>query len=125
MALSNRIVTTGLTFDDLLLLPGRSEVLPTSVDLSTRFSRSVELKIPIASAAMDTVTEARLAIALARQGGIGVIHRIFSNEEQARQVELVKRSANGVILDPVTLSADADVARARELMETHSISGIP
>src|SRR5262245_7638406 len=125
MALSNRIVTTGLTFDDLLLLPGRSEVLPTAVDLSTRFSRRVELEIPITSSAMDTVTEANLAIALARQGGIGVIHRNLTPDEQARQVDQVKRSANGVILDPITLPPDADVARARELMETHSISGIP
>jgi IMP dehydrogenase len=125
MALSDRIVATGLTFDDLLLLPGRSEVLPASVDLTTRFSRRVELEIPISSAAMDTVTEANLAIALARQGGIGVVHRNLSIEEQARQVDQVKRSANGVILDPITLPPDADVARARELMETHSISGIP
>jgi IMP dehydrogenase len=125
MALSNKIVTTGLTFDDLLLLPGRSEVLPTSVDLSTRFSRRVELKVPISSAAMDTVTEANLAIALARQGGIGVIHRNLTPDEQALQVDRVKRSANGVILDPVTLPPDADVGRARELMEAHSISGIP
>jgi IMP dehydrogenase len=125
MALSDRIVTTGLTFDDLLLLPGRSEVLPTSVDLSTRFSRRVELEIPITSSAMDTVTEANLAIALARQGGIGVIHRNLTPDEQARQVDQVKRSANGVILDPKTLPPDADVARARELMEAHSISGVP
>ena len=125
MALSHRIVTTGLTFDDLLLLPGRSEVLPTSVDLSTRFSRRVELKVPISSAAMDTVTEANLAIALAQQGGIGVIHRNLKPDEQAGQVDQVKRSANGVILDPVTLPPDADVGRARELMDAHSISGIP
>ncbi len=125
MALSDRIVAAGLTFDDLLLLPGRSEVLPTAVDLSTRFSRRVELKVPVSSAAMDTVTEAKLAIALARQGGIGVVHRNLTVEEQARQVDQVKRSANGVILDPKTLPPDADVARARELMETHSISGVP
>jgi IMP dehydrogenase len=125
MALSHRILTTGLTFDDLLLLPGRSEVLPTTVDLSTRFSRRVELKVPIASSAMDTVTEANLAIALARQGGIGVIHRNLRPEDQARQVDQVKRSANGVIVDPVTLPPDAEVTTARELMETHSISGVP
>jgi IMP dehydrogenase len=125
MALSDRIVTTGLTFDDLLLLPARSEVLPAAVDLSTQFSRRVQLRIPISSSAMDTVTEARLAIALARQGGIGVIHRNLLPVDQARQVELVKRSANGVILDPITLTPDADVGKARELMETHSISGIP
>ena len=125
MALSDKVLATGLTFDDLLLLPGRSEVLPTTVDLSTRFSRRVELKVPISSSAMDTVTEANLAIALARQGGIGVIHRNLTIEEQARQVDHVKRSANGVILDPITLPPDADVAKARELMETHSISGIP
>ena len=101
MALSDKVLATGLTFDDLLLLPGRSEVLPTTVDLSTRFSRRVELKIPISSSAMDTVTDANLAIALARQGGIGVIHRNLSIEEQALQVDRVKRSANGVILDSV------------------------
>jgi IMP dehydrogenase len=125
MALSDRIVSTGLTFDDLLLLPGRSEVLPTAVDLSSRFSRRVELKVPISSSAMDTVTEANLAIALARQGGIGIIHRNLTPAEQARQVDQVKRSANGVILDPVTLAPTADVAHARELMEKHEISGIP
>jgi IMP dehydrogenase len=125
MALSDRIVTTGLTFDDLLLLPGRSEVLPTSVDVSTRFSRRVHLEIPISSSAMDTVTEAHLAIALARQGGIGIIHRNLTPADQARLVDQVKRSANGVILDPVTLAPEADVARARELMEKHEISGIP
>jgi IMP dehydrogenase len=125
MALSDRIVTTGLTFDDLLLLPSQSEVLPAAVSLATRFSRRVELKIPIVSSAMDTVTEANLAIALARQGGIGVIHRNLSIADQARQCDQVKRSANGVILDPVTLAPDADVAAARELMERHEISGIP
>ncbi len=125
MDLQGRIVGEGLTFDDLLLLPGPSEVLPAGADLSTRFARRVELKFPISSSAMDTVTDARLAIALAREGGIGVIHRNFAIVEQARQVDMVKRSANGVILDPVTLTPDAPVLKARELMETHSISGIP
>ena len=125
MTLSDRIASQGLTFDDLLLLPGYSDVLPSQVDLSTRFSRRVELKIPISSAAMDTVTEAALAITLAREGGIGIIHRNCSVQEQARQVDQVKRSANGVILDPVTLPPEATVATARAMMEENSISGIP
>ncbi len=125
MALSDQILSQGLTYDDLLLLPGRSDVLPSEVDFSTRFSRNVELKIPVSSAAMDTVSEAELAIALARQGGMAVIHRNLPVEEQALQVDQVKRSANGVILDPVTLPPDATVGLALETMESHSISGIP
>jgi IMP dehydrogenase len=125
MTLAKRVQSQGFTFDDLLLLPGYSAVLPSEIDLSTRFSRRVELKIPISSAAMDTVTEKDLAIALAREGGIGVIHRNLPVADQARQVDQVKRSANGVILDPVTLPPDASVAQARQMMEQNSISGIP
>ncbi len=115
----------GLTFDDVLLVPQHSDVMPGDVDLTTRFSRSVELRVPLASAAMDTVTESQLAIALAREGGIGVIHRNYSVEDQVREVDKVKRSANGVILDPVTLPPDATIGEAREIMRTQNISGFP
>jgi len=115
----------GLTFDDVLLVPQHSDVMPGDVDLTTRFSRSVQLRVPLASAAMDTVTESRLAIALAREGGIGVIHRNYSIEDQVREVDKVKRSANGVILDPVTLPPDSTIGEAREIMRTQNISGFP
>jgi IMP dehydrogenase len=115
----------GLTFDDVLLVPQHSDVMPGDVDLTTRFSRSVQLRVPLASAAMDTVTEARLAIALAREGGIGVIHRNYSIEDQVREVDKVKRSANGVILGPLTLPPDATIGEARAIMRTQNISGFP
>ncbi len=115
----------GLTFDDVLLVPQRSEVLPRDVALETRFSRRVPLNIPLSSAAMDTVTEWQLAVALAREGGIGVIHRNLSVEVQIREVDKVKRSANGIILDPVTLPPTATMAQARELMARYNISGLP
>ena len=114
-----------LTFDDVLLVPAHSDVLPSDVDLSTRFSRNVPLKVPISSSAMDTVTEWRMAVALAREGGIGVIHRNLSIEEQVAQVDKVKRSANGVILDPVTLPPDTNLGQARAIMREKSISGLP
>ena len=115
----------GFTFDDVLLVPQHSDLVPTEVNLATRFSRNVSLNVPLASAAMDTVTEWGLAVALAREGGIGVIHRNFSVEEQIQQVDTVKRSANGVILDPVTLPPTATVGEARSLMASHHISGVP
>ena len=115
----------GLTFDDVLLVPRRSDVLPVDTDVRTRFSRRVSLKLPLVSAAMDTVTGWRLAVALAREGGLGVIHRNFDIEGQVREVELVKRSANGVILDPVTLPPTATMREAREIMASHNISGLP
>jgi IMP dehydrogenase len=115
----------GLTFDDVLLVPRRSDVMPRDVKLATRFSRSVPLSIPIASAAMDTVTEEKLAVALAREGGIGVIHRNLPIEGQIREVDKVKRSANGIILDPVTLSPRATIREAREIMTRFNISGLP
>ncbi len=115
----------GLTFDDVLLVPQHSDVLPSQVDVATRFSRNVPIKIPIASAAMDTVTEWKLAVTLAWEGGLGVIHRNFSVEGQIREVDAVKRSANGVIVDPHTLSPSATLADARELMAAHNISGLP
>ena len=115
----------GLTFDDVLLIPQHSDVLPKDVRISTRFSRNVHLNIPLASAAMDTVTEWRLAVALAREGGIGVIHRNFTVEAQAGEVDKVKRSANGVILDPLTLPPDATIGEARTIMANQNISGLP
>ncbi len=114
-----------LTFDDVLLVPQESDVLPTDVRTETRFSRNVRLNVPVASAAMDTVTESSLAIALAQQGGIGVIHRNLSIADQVREVDIVKRSAHGVIHDPLTLSPDERLADARRLMEEHNISGFP
>jgi IMP dehydrogenase len=115
----------GLTFDDVLLVPRLSDVIPRDVEVSTRFSRNVRINIPLSSAAMDTVTESTLAVSLAREGGIGVIHRNLSIEGQVREVEKVKRSANGVILDPVTLPPTARIGEAREIMARHNISGLP
>jgi IMP dehydrogenase len=115
----------GLTFDDVLLVPGYSEVLPRDADTRARFTRGLELKIPIVSAAMDTVTESGMAIALAREGGLGVIHKNLAVPTQVREVQAVKRSANGVIRDPITLAPDAPVKRAKELMQIYSISGLP
>lgn len=121
----DRIVMDGLTFDDVLLVPAYSEVLPRTVDLTTRFSRHIELKVPFVTAAMDTVTEATMAIAIAREGGIGVIHKNMSIEEQARQVAIVKRAENGMIYDPVTIRRDKTVADALWLMAEYHIGGIP
>ncbi|HED03157.1 MAG TPA: IMP dehydrogenase [Candidatus Fraserbacteria bacterium] len=115
----------GLTFDDVLLLPQRSRVLPHETDVHTQLSRHIRLSIPIVSAAMDTVTEAELAIALAKEGGVGVIHRNLSPEAQAEEVRKVKRYESGVIKDPFTLTAEAPVGRAIALMEEHQISGVP
>jgi IMP dehydrogenase len=115
----------GLTFDDVLLVPRHSDVLPRDVKLATRFSRNVPINVPLVSAAMDTVTEWKLAVALAREGGIGVIHRNLSTEGQIREVDKVKRSANGVILDPVTLVPEASIREAREIMARYNISGLP
>ncbi len=121
----DRIVMDGLTFDDVLLVPAYSEVLPRTVELTTRFSRNIELKIPFVSAAMDTVTEANMAIAIAREGGIGVIHKNMSIEEQARQVAIVKRAENGMIYDPVTIRRGRTVGDALALMAEYHIGGIP
>ena len=123
--IADRIVMNGLTFDDVLLVPAYSEVLPRAVDLTTRFSRHIELKVPFVTAAMDTVTEATMAIAIAREGGIGVIHKNMSIEEQARQVAIVKRAENGMIYHPVTILSDATVADALALMAEYHIGGIP
>jgi IMP dehydrogenase len=123
--MEDRILGEALTFDDVLLVPRRSSTLPSQTDVRSRFSRRVTLNIPIVSAAMDTVTESGLAIALARLGGLGVIHKNLAPGDQAREVTKVKRSVNGVIADPVTLPPDAPIERARELMDVHKISGIP
>lgn len=124
-AISNKFIKEGLTFDDVLLIPRRSEVLPGQVDLTTNLTKSIKLNIPLMSAAMDTVTEARLAIAIAREGGIGIIHKNMSIEEQAVQVDKVKRSEHGVIVDPFFLSPDHLLADANELMRKYRISGVP
>ena len=123
--IADKIVMDGLTFDDVLLIPAYSEVLPREVDLSTRFSRNIQLNIPFVSAAMDTVTEARLAIAIAREGGIGVSHKNMSIEAQAKQVHSVKRAENGMIYDPVTINRSSTVADALALMKEYHIGGIP
>lgn len=120
-----RLLGLGLTFDDILLLPGPSEVLPREAETSTRLTRKIRLNIPILSSAMDTVTEARLAIAIAQAGGMGIIHRNLKPEDQAREVIKVKRSASGVITGPVTLTPDHTIADARLLMEKNNISGVP
>ena len=121
----NKIVREGLTFDDVLLIPSASDVLPAEVDLSTRLTDDVRLNIPLMSSAMDTVTESKLAIALAREGGIGIIHKNMSIEEQASQVDKVKRSEHGVITDPFFLAPDNSVREAVALMERYKISGVP
>jgi len=115
----------GLTFDDVLLIPDRSDVLPSQTDTSTQFTRNIRLQIPLCSAAMDTVTEAALAIALAQQGGIGVIHKNLSIERQAEEVDKVKRSESGMIVDPVTIRPDRPVREALQVMERFHISGVP
>src|ERR671932_1983106 len=115
----------GLTFDDVLLMPARSDVLPAETDTSTQFTRGISLRIPLCSAAMDTVTEAALAIALAQQGGIGVIHKNLPVERQAEEVDKVKRSESGMIVDPVTIRPDRPVSEALGVMERYKISGVP
>lgn len=120
-----KVVLEGITFDDVLLLPRRSAVLPGEADTRSRLTRTISLNIPLVSAPMDTVTESRLAIALALEGGVGIIHKNLSIEAQAREVAKVKRSANGVISDPITLGPDDTVRRARQLMREHGVSGFP
>ena len=121
----SKIVADGITFDDVLLLPRRSGVMPAEADTSTQLTRAIRLNIPVLSAPMDTVTESALAIALAQEGGIGIIHKNLSIEAQAREVAKVKRSANGIIVDPITLGPSDTVQRARELMRQHNVSGFP
>lgn len=121
----SKVALTGLTFDDVLLLPAESHVVPSDVDTSAQFTRNIRLGMPIASAAMDTVTEARMAVAMARQGGIGVLHRNLSAEEQAGQVEIVKRSESGMVTDPVTTRPEMTIAEVDELCARFRISGLP
>src|SRR5215831_2914951 len=118
-------LTEGLTFDDVLLEPARSEVLPSDVDTRTCLTRQIGLNIPIVSAAMDTVTESHLAIALAQQGGIGIVHRNMPIERQAEEVDRVKRSESGMIVDPVTIAPDKKISDALEFMRRYRISGVP
>ena len=122
---ADKIVMDGLTFDDVLLIPAYSEVLPRTVELKTMFSRNIELNIPFVTAAMDTVTESEMAIAIAREGGIGVIHKNMSVDEQARQVAIVKRAENGMIYDPVTIRKGKTVKDALAMMSEYHIGGIP
>ena len=123
--IADRVRTDGLTFDDVLLIPAYSEVLPREVNLSGQFSRNIKLNVPLVSAAMDTVTESSLAIAIAREGGLGVIHKNMSIAEQARQVHTVKRAENGMIYDPVTIRRGSSVADALAMMKEYHIGGIP
>ena len=123
--MSSRIVKEGLTFDDVLLIPQASNVLPNDVSLKTQLSDKIKLKLPLMSAAMDTVTESRMAIAMAREGGIGMSHKKMSIEEQASHVDKVKRSEHGVITDPFFLAPDNLVKDALALMEKYRISGVP
>ena len=123
--MKSKIIGDGITFDDVLLVPAHSDVVPDEVDMSTDLTRDIRLNIPLVSAPMDTVTEAALAIALAQEGGIGIIHRNLSSKAQALEVEKVKRSENGIITDPITLPPSESTAAARQLMAEHNISGIP
>ncbi|MBV8075392.1 MAG: IMP dehydrogenase [Planctomycetaceae bacterium] len=123
--MQDRIAYQGITFDDVLLEPGYSELLPKQVDIKTHLTARIPLNIPILSSPMDTVTEAELAIALAQEGGLGVIHKNLAVEAQAREVDKVKRSENGIIVDPITLPPTATVGQAREIMSGHNISGVP
>ncbi|MBN2364649.1 MAG: IMP dehydrogenase [Calditrichaeota bacterium] len=120
-----KVLPEALTFDDVLLVPAHSKVIPTEVDITTRLTRDIRLNIPILSAAMDTVTESELAIALAREGGMGIIHKNMSPDDQANQVDRVKRSESGMIMDPITLSPDQPIREALRVMEHYRISGIP
>ncbi|HHU67877.1 IMP dehydrogenase [Corynebacterium sp.] len=121
----NKIALLGLTFDDVLLLPAESNIIPSEVDTSTQFTRNIRLGVPVISAAMDTVTEARMAVAMARQGGLGVLHRNLSAEEQAEQVEIVKRSESGMVTDPVTATPDMTIGEVDALCARFRISGLP
>ena len=123
--ITERIALEGLTFDDVLLIPAYSEVLPKDIDLRTRFTRNIRLNLPFVSAAMDTVTESKMAISIAREGGIGVIHKNMTIAEQAKQVASVKRAENGMINAPVTITPDKSVGDALRIMADYHIGGIP
>ena len=121
----NKILGEGLTYDDVLLVPAFSEILPREVNIQSKFTRNITINIPVVSAAMDTVTESKMAIAMAQEGGIGVLHKNMTIEQQAAKVRKVKRAESGMILDPVTLPLSAKVADAKNAMREHSIGGIP
>src|SRR5436305_5733500 len=121
----DRIACQGITFDDVLLEPAYSDVVPADVDVRTQLTRNIRLNIPIVSSPMDTVTESELAIALAQEGGLGVIHKNMSIAQQTREVDKVKRSENGIITDPITLPPTETVGTARRLMEQHNVGGVP
>src|SRR6187399_2522290 len=121
----SRIQSTGITFDDVLLVPRHSSVVPSEVSVTTKLTRRIGLNVPLLSSPMDTVTEAEMAIALAQEGGLGVIHKNMSIERQTEEVDKVKRSANGIIIDPVTLPPTETVRRAREMMAQFNVSGVP
>src|SRR5262249_30537026 len=123
--MQERIVYQGITFDDVLLEPAYSDVLPREVDVRTQLTRNIRINIPIVSSPMDTVTESELAIALAQEGGFGIIHKNMPIDRQAREVDKVKRSENGIITDPITLPPDESVATARRIMEENHIGGVP
>src|SRR5712671_487336 len=123
--MQDRIAYQGITFDDVLLEPAYSEVLPRDVDIRTQLTRSISINLPVVSSPMDTVTESDLAIALAQEGGIGIIHKNLSIPDQTRETEKVKRSENGIITDPITLPPEESVGTARRIMEQHKISGVP
>src|SRR5262250_3321569 len=125
MADQTKFGPPALTFDDVLLLPAHSEVLPGDADTAARLSRAITLRLPLVSSAMDTVTEARMAVAMARQGGVGVLHRNLSVDEQAQQVDMVKRSEAGMITNPVTCGPEATVADVERLCARYRISGVP
>src|SRR6185503_2398836 len=125
ISVSERFGREGLTFDDVTLVPGHSAVLPSDVATTTRLTPEISINIPIVSAAMDTVTEARLAIAMAREGGLGILHRNLSIEDQAREVDTVKRSQSGMIVDPISLEPNRPLSDAVAIMERYHISGIP
>ena len=125
MVQSDKFIGKGLTFDDVLLVPAYSDILPNDIDTSSLFSRNISLNIPIVSAAMDTVTESTMAIAIAQEGGIGVIHKNMSIENQANEVKKVKRAENGMIINPVTIGGEATVQEALNIMSDNKIGGIP
>src|SRR5688500_4771738 len=124
-SIPDKFAALGLTFDDVLLLPGETDVIPSEVDTSSRLTREITVNLPLVSSAMDTVTESRMAIAMARQGGLGVLHRNLSIEDQAGQADFVKRSESGMISDPVTIGPDANLEQLDELCGQYRISGLP
>src|SRR5436190_8824444 len=125
MELPEKFAALGLTYDDVLLLPGESDLNPADIDTTSKLTREISLKVPLISAAMDTVTESRMAIAMARQGGIGILHRNLSTEEQAYQVDLVKRTQTGIISNPVTITADKTLEQLDAICGQYRVSGLP